>query len=131
MRGRVNRRDFIAPFSSAATWPLAAGAQKPPKIPRVGYLGSVTPRRAGTARSRHSTTGSETRATWKGKRSRWKSTGQIPAVAIHAILLAGDRGGSPEVGGGASASRGARARGFRGGVRGCGARQSSGPHRLR
>src|SRR5215470_11437318 len=86
MRGRVNRRDFIAPFSSAATWPLAAGAQKPPKIPRVGYLGSVTPRRAGTAGSRHSTTGSETRATWKGKRSRWKSTVPIPAVAIHAIF---------------------------------------------
>jgi len=36
----VNRRDFIALFSSAATWPLALGAQKPPKIPRVGYLGS-------------------------------------------------------------------------------------------
>src|SRR5262249_17040849 len=47
MRGRVKRRDFIALFSSAATWPLAGGAQIPPKIPRVGYLGSVTPTTGG------------------------------------------------------------------------------------
>jgi putative tryptophan/tyrosine transport system substrate-binding protein len=34
----VKRRDFIALFSSAAAWPLAAAAQTPPRIPRVGYI---------------------------------------------------------------------------------------------
>jgi len=80
----VNRRDFIALFSSAATWPRAPWRTETAKNParRLPWQ----PSRAGTAGSRHSTTGSETRATWKGKRSRWKSTGPIPAVAIHAIF---------------------------------------------
>src|SRR5262245_42354948 len=39
----MKRRAFITLFSSAAAWPLAGGAQTPPKIPRVGYLGAVTP----------------------------------------------------------------------------------------
>src|SRR5258707_316529 len=45
-------------------------------------------------------------------------------------LLARDRGGSPDVGGGASASQHTRTRRLRGGVRCCHARQRSGPHRL-
>jgi hypothetical protein len=35
----VRRHDFIALFSSAATWPLAAGAQQPV----VGFLSSSSP----------------------------------------------------------------------------------------
>jgi putative tryptophan/tyrosine transport system substrate-binding protein len=40
----MKRRDFIALLGGAtAAWPLAAGAQTPPKIPRVGYIaGSST-----------------------------------------------------------------------------------------
>jgi ABC-type uncharacterized transport system substrate-binding protein len=38
----VRRRDFIALFSSAAAWPLVAGAETPSKIPRVGYIGGAT-----------------------------------------------------------------------------------------
>jgi putative ABC transport system substrate-binding protein len=38
----MKRRDFIALLGSAtaasAAWPLAVGAQTPPKIPRVGYI---------------------------------------------------------------------------------------------
>jgi putative ABC transport system substrate-binding protein len=34
----VRRREFITLFSSAAAWPLAAVAQTPPKIPRVGCI---------------------------------------------------------------------------------------------
>jgi putative tryptophan/tyrosine transport system substrate-binding protein len=43
----MKRRAFITLFSSAAAWPLAGGAQTPPKIPRVGYLGSYTPAAGG------------------------------------------------------------------------------------
>jgi putative ABC transport system substrate-binding protein len=41
--GNMKRRAFITLFSSAAVWPLAGGAQTPPKIPRVGFLGIATP----------------------------------------------------------------------------------------
>ncbi len=42
-RAVIDRRDFIALVSgTAATWPLAALAQQPAKIPRVGYLFSFT-----------------------------------------------------------------------------------------
>jgi putative ABC transport system substrate-binding protein len=38
----MQRREFIALFggvtAASAAWPLAAGAQTPPKIPRVGYI---------------------------------------------------------------------------------------------
>ena len=34
----IRRRDFITLLGSAATWPLAAGAQQPIKILRVGTV---------------------------------------------------------------------------------------------
>ena len=44
----MERRDFIALLGRAtaasAAWPLALGAQTPPKIPRVGYIGGGSPR---------------------------------------------------------------------------------------
>ena len=49
----MKRRAFITLFSSAAACPLAGGAQTPPKIPRVGYLGSYTPAAGGLEAFRH------------------------------------------------------------------------------
>jgi putative tryptophan/tyrosine transport system substrate-binding protein len=43
----VKRREFIALFSGAAVLPLAVAAQAPPRIPRVGFLGAVSPTVAG------------------------------------------------------------------------------------
>jgi putative ABC transport system substrate-binding protein len=44
----MRRRDFIAGFGSAATLrPLAAWAQKPAKLPTIGFLGAATPELAG------------------------------------------------------------------------------------
>jgi len=38
----MRRREFIVGLASAATWPAVARAQKPAKLPTVGFLGSLT-----------------------------------------------------------------------------------------
>jgi putative tryptophan/tyrosine transport system substrate-binding protein len=39
----IRRRDFIVTLGSAVTWPLAARAQQPRKLPTIGFLGVSTP----------------------------------------------------------------------------------------
>jgi putative tryptophan/tyrosine transport system substrate-binding protein len=45
---QLNRREFIAGLASAAAWPLAAHAQQPGKVPRVGILSPAPNERAAT-----------------------------------------------------------------------------------
>ena len=39
----IRRREFITLLGGAATWPVAARAQQPTKLPTVGFLGVSTP----------------------------------------------------------------------------------------
>jgi putative ABC transport system substrate-binding protein len=39
----MKRREFITLLCGAAAWPVAVSAQRPGKLPTIGYLGSTTP----------------------------------------------------------------------------------------
>ena len=43
MASYIGRRKFLAALGGAAAWPLAARAQRAPKVPRMGYLSAGSP----------------------------------------------------------------------------------------
>jgi hypothetical protein len=77
---KMRRREFIAGLGSAVALPLAARAQQP-AMPVIGYLSSLAAEGAQKSISPHSGESLASRATSKGKMSRFWSAMRCKAIA--------------------------------------------------